>query len=152
MRFWIDTEYHDTGTHVELISLGAVSQDGREFYAISTEFDADGLLPWTRENVLTHLSPRDSGDWRSLQDIGSDCLAFVGDSPAEFWSYISTDDSYLVTRLLPYGLNGLPENLPFECWSSAVGNAHSPIYWHCPTPGSGCVWHHNYVASQFDRV
>ena len=31
--------------------------------------------------------------------------------------------------------------------ASAVGNAHSPIYWHCPTPGSGCVWHHNYVES-----
>lgn len=116
MRFWIDTEYHDTGKHVELISLGALAEDGREFYAISTEFNPDELLPWTKENVLPHLSPRDSGDWKSIQEIGSDFRAFVGDSPAEFWSYIATYDWYLVTRLLPYGLNGLPENWPFECW------------------------------------
>ena len=116
MRFWIDTELHDTGKHVELISLGAIAEDGREFYAISTEFDCAAVRSWTKANVLPSLEPRQSPVWKPLSTIAEEFLTFVGDEPAEFWSYIATYDWYLITRLLPYGLDGLPENWPFECW------------------------------------
>lgn len=116
MRFWIDTELHDNGKYIELISLGAVAADGREFYAISTEFDPAGVTPWVQQHVLPFLEPRTSPVWQPLSAIAEAFLAFVGDEPAEFWSYIATYDWYLVTRLLPDGLDGLPDNWPFECW------------------------------------
>jgi hypothetical protein len=116
MRFWIDTEYHHNGQNIELISLGAVSEDDREFYAISTEFDVKAVKPWVKEQVLPYLEPRSSSVRKSLSEIRQAFVEFVGDQPAEFWSYISTNDWYLVTNLLPGDLDGLPHNWPFECW------------------------------------
>ena len=40
MRYFYDTEFIENGRTIELISIGVVAEDGREFYAISTEFDA----------------------------------------------------------------------------------------------------------------
>ena len=52
MRFWLDTEYYDDGKEVALISLGAVAEDDREFYAISTDFDPDAVKPWIKRECL----------------------------------------------------------------------------------------------------
>jgi hypothetical protein len=116
MRSWIDTEYDDSHAEVQLISLGAVAEDGREFFAISTEFDPANAKPWIKENVAPYLDPRDSPAWKPRGEMASEFLAFVGDEPAEFWSLIATYDWYLLTRLLFGGLDNLPSNWPFECW------------------------------------
>ena len=39
MRYFYDTEFIDNGRIIDLISIGVVAEDGREFYAVSTEFD-----------------------------------------------------------------------------------------------------------------
>jgi hypothetical protein len=39
VKYFIDTEYFDREQVIDLISLGVVAEDGREFYAISTEFE-----------------------------------------------------------------------------------------------------------------
>lgn len=39
MRYFYDTEFIDDGRTIELISIGMVSEDGREYYAVSTAFD-----------------------------------------------------------------------------------------------------------------
>ena len=39
MKFFYDTEFIEDGTTIDLISVGVVGEDGREFYAVSTEFD-----------------------------------------------------------------------------------------------------------------
>ena len=50
MKYFIDTEFIDREHVLDLISLGVVAEGGREFYAISTEFDpahANALsVPW----------------------------------------------------------------------------------------------------------
>ncbi len=132
MRFWLDTEYYDDGKEVALISLGAVAEDDREFYAISTDFDPDAVKPWIKENVLPHLAPRESPAWKPLTSIATQFLDFVGDEPAEFWSFIATYDWYLVTRVLFSGLDDLPSNWPFECWDLHqwawhLGNPQLPL-------------------------
>ena len=99
MRFWLDTEYEDSGAQLELISLGAVAEDGREFYAISTEFDPSRVKPWVKENVLPHLAPRESSVWKPLHTIGTEFVAFVGEEPAEFWSLIATADWHMVVQV-----------------------------------------------------
>jgi hypothetical protein len=42
VRFFYDCEFIEDGTTIDLVSIGVVGEDGREFYAVSTEFDPDG--------------------------------------------------------------------------------------------------------------
>ena len=39
VRYFYDTEFIDDGRTIELISIGVAAEDGREYYAVSTEFD-----------------------------------------------------------------------------------------------------------------
>ena len=55
VRYWYDTEFIDTGSTIDLIIIGIVAEDGREYYAQSCEFNIDKASPWVRENVLMHL-------------------------------------------------------------------------------------------------
>ena len=38
-RYFYDTEFIEDGTTIDLVSIGIVDEAGREFYAVSTEFD-----------------------------------------------------------------------------------------------------------------
>ena len=40
---------------IELISIGIVADDGREYYAVSNEFDPYEVNDWVKENVLTEI-------------------------------------------------------------------------------------------------
>ena len=55
MRYFYDTEFIDDGRTIELISIGVAAEDGREYYAISTEFDPDRAGAWVRKHVLPKL-------------------------------------------------------------------------------------------------
>ncbi len=114
MKIWFDTEFTDGGNIPKLISIGAVSEDHREFYAISTDFDRRTASPWVRDNVLPLLDSPDAPSWKSNSTIASEFVAFVGPDPVEFWSLIATTDWYLLTQLLG-GFDNLPKNWPFEC-------------------------------------
>ena len=57
VRYFYDTEFIDNGRIIELISIGVVAEDGREYYAISTEFDPERAGRWVRANVLPKLPP-----------------------------------------------------------------------------------------------
>ncbi len=39
MRYFYDCEFIEDGRTIELVSIGVVDENGREFYAVSTEFD-----------------------------------------------------------------------------------------------------------------
>lgn len=39
MKYWIDTEFIERPFTIDLISIGLVAEDGREFYAESSEVD-----------------------------------------------------------------------------------------------------------------
>ena len=43
MKYWIDTEFIAIPYIIDLISIGLVAEDGREFYAESSEVD------WSKE-------------------------------------------------------------------------------------------------------
>lgn len=57
MKYWYDTEFHDDGKTIDLISIGIVAEDNREFYAVSADFDQHKLSenPWLVENVWPSL-------------------------------------------------------------------------------------------------
>lgn len=54
-RYWLDTEFIDDGRTIDLISIGIVCEDEREYYAQSCEFDHRKASDWVKNNVLSHL-------------------------------------------------------------------------------------------------
>ena len=69
MRYFYDTEFIDNGRIIDLISIGVVAEDGREFYAVSTEFDPESAGRWVRTHVLPKLPSPASRMWRSRRQI-----------------------------------------------------------------------------------
>ena len=57
MKYFYDTEFIDDGRTIELISIGVAAEDGREYYAISTEFNPERAGRWVRAHVLPKLPP-----------------------------------------------------------------------------------------------
>ena len=62
MKFWFDTEFIEDGRTIDLISIGVVAQDGREFYAQNQECDWSRASDWVARNVLIHLAEFDMGE------------------------------------------------------------------------------------------
>lgn len=68
MRCFYDTEFLEDGRTIELISIGMVTDDGREYYAVNADMPVDRVRahPWLKENVWPHLPVRGqyTGDGR----------------------------------------------------------------------------------------
>ena len=63
-RYFIDTEFVEDGKTIDLISIGIVCSDGREYYAINRDCDFSKASDWVKDNVLIHLPPRpESLEW-----------------------------------------------------------------------------------------
>ena len=97
-RYFIDSEFIEDGKIIDLISIGIVSDDGREYYAINQDCDFFKANDWIKENVLEDLFEAPlSEDWRSKNTIASEILDFVGwrqnephfneGKKPEFWGY-----------------------------------------------------------------
>lgn len=57
MRVFYDTEFLENGRTIDLISIGMVSDDGREYYAVNAAAPMDRIRtePWLMANVVPHL-------------------------------------------------------------------------------------------------
>ncbi|HEX6969125.1 MAG TPA: 3'-5' exoribonuclease [Micromonosporaceae bacterium] len=57
MKYFYDTEFLDDGASIDLISIGIVAEDGREYYAVSSDMPLDRIKDndWLVRNVLPHL-------------------------------------------------------------------------------------------------
>jgi len=75
VRYWYDSEFLEDGKTIELISIGIVAEDGREYYAVNDDITKSprrpfkGRLPrrikrheWLMSNVVPSL-PKPHGDW-----------------------------------------------------------------------------------------
>lgn len=114
MRYFYDTEFIDDGYTIELISIGVVAEDGREYYAVSTEFDAGRAGPWVRTHVLPKLPSPASPLWRSRRQIRSDLEEFfgiAGAEPIELWAWVGAYDHVALCQL--WGpMTALPAAMP----------------------------------------
>lgn len=117
MRYFYDTEFIEDGRSIELISIGVVAEDDREYYAVSTEFDPDRAGSWVRAHVLPKLPPPSSPLWRSRRRIREDLEEFFGVSgagdagPIELWAWIGAYDHVALCQL--WGtMPELPRALP----------------------------------------
>lgn len=101
MRFFYDTEFIEDGTTIDLVSIGIVGEDGREYYAVSTAFDPAKANTWVRNNVLNQLPEPSDKAWRSPQLIREEILAFLLDSPGdpELWAWVGAYDHVVLAQL-----------------------------------------------------
>jgi len=112
-RYFYDCEFIENGRTIDLVSIGMVREDGREFYAVSTEFNPNHAIDWVRRNVLDKLPAPADKAWRSLEQIRADLLAFLsepGDS-VELWAWMSAYDHVALCQL--WGdMRALPRRIP----------------------------------------
>ena len=105
MRYFYDTEFIEDGRTIELISIGVVAEDGREYYAVSAEFDPERAGRWVRANVLPKLPPPASPLWRSRKQIRLDLEEFLRVSdvgatePIELWAWVGAYDHVALCQL-----------------------------------------------------
>lgn len=110
MRFWFDTEFYEDGREIELISIGAVSEDGRTYYAETRSAARLACKSeWLRSNVFPHLT----GEKKDKSAIADDLIAFMGSGP-EIWAYYADYDWVALCQL--YGrMIDLPKGWPMYC-------------------------------------
>lgn len=105
-RYFYDCEFIEDGVTIDLVSIGVVDEFGREFYAVSTEFDPTRAIPWVRDNVLNLLpSPADKA-WRSRERIRAELLEFLTEPLAgrpqetiELWAWYGAYDHVCLAQL-----------------------------------------------------
>jgi 3' exoribonuclease, RNase T-like len=117
-RYFYDCEFIEDGRVVDLVSIGVVDERGREFYAVSTQFDASRAVPWVRRNVLDKLPSPADPVWRSRERIRDDLYEFliapVRANPGEhleLWAWFAAYDHVALAQL--WGpMPALPKEIP----------------------------------------
>lgn len=117
MRIFFDTEFIDDGTTVDLISIGMVREDGKEYYAESSEYAPSKACEWVRQNVYPHLT----GPEKSRGTIAREIAEFVGPHP-EFWAYYAAYDWLCLCQLY-----GRMLDVPAD-WPNFVNDLQSVRY------------------------
>jgi len=114
MKIFFDTEFIEDGKTIDMISIGAVKENGETFYAISNEFNAENASTWVKENVLDKLTPSELEKYSApKKEIAEEFVKFCGKNP-EFWAYYADYDWVLLCQL--YGtMMDLPEAFPKFC-------------------------------------
>ena len=143
MKYFIDLEFIESGHGypIDLISIGIVAEDGREFYAISTEFTPTTANDWVVCNVLLGLPPILVGPdarllatqcdsrwspqlarkldgpspWKNRAQIRRDIVGFIGNDPTpEFWGEWCSYDWVVFCQIFGTMMH-LPAGFPMRC-------------------------------------
>ena len=127
MKYWLDTEFIERPYGIDLISVGLVAEDGREFYAESSEVDWSKASQWTLETVRPQLD----GSGMTREDIGYAVRRFVDqDAHPVFWGYFPAYD-WVAFAWLFGDMNELPFRFPQLCldvkqWAIELGDPALP--------------------------
>lgn len=127
MLYALDTEFCEDGARIELISIGLMAEDGREFYAESQEADLSKANPWVTAHVLPVLWHRQAiktqgnlwsrdggiGGYLSRRDIARELQCFCGESPTFIGYYCAYD--WVVLCQLFGTMMALPAGWPMYC-------------------------------------
>lgn len=139
MRYFYDTEFIEDGTAIDLISIGIVAEDGREYYAQNHDCHYGDASEWVWRNVYPHLhhfalrghrsckpwaayeGQRGTGAckdadclWRYRQTIGDEIKAFCDPGKygkPEFWAYYAAYDHVALCQIFGTMMD-LPEGFP----------------------------------------
>lgn len=120
MRIFYDTEFLQMpGKYIELISIGMVAQDGREFYAVNSEMNTLTIARdrWLMDNVMSSIGHVEETSYitafgtpikdlritdehaMNAHDIRKGILDFIGEEEAELWAWMGAHDHRVLTTL-----------------------------------------------------
>lgn len=135
MKYFLDTEFYEHDKTIELLSIGIVTEDGREYYAetgLALEWLVKGNCPddWLKANVVPHFTGENTLDDEALK---STLLQFCDPSAygkPEFWGYYA-DYDWVVFCWLFGRMIDLPKGFPMYCrdvkqWADTLGNPRLP--------------------------
>lgn len=136
MKYFLDTEFIEAGRRnpVTLISIGIIAEDGRSFYAISSEFNPDDANDWVKANVLTRLNDMVLATYHlgrvPVAEIAHGVRSFVGKDKPEFWGYYADYDWVVFCQMFGAMID-LPKGWPMYCrdlkqFADNVGNPKLP--------------------------
>lgn len=131
VKYFYDTEFHEDGKTIDLISIGMVSEDGREFYAVSSEFDTRRVAKnrWLMDNVMPSIQHetftvvdfygapvvRDiyvtDPAVKTREEIRDGILEFVDGTWPEFWNWYGAYDHVALCQLFGKMVD-LPKKFP----------------------------------------
>ncbi|PDP87786.1 hypothetical protein CQJ94_10510 [Glycomyces fuscus] len=128
MRVYYDTEFVERGPEhpLVLVSIGMVAEDGRELYAVSSEFDQDLVRshPWLSEHVWAQLPLRAGPEGTTVLDTGHPHVrtraeiarmvhGFLRATPEpQLWAWYGSYDHVLLCQL--WGtVRDMPREVPF---------------------------------------
>ncbi|MGH8794914.1 MAG: polyadenylate-specific 3'-exoribonuclease AS [Stackebrandtia sp.] len=117
-RYFYDCEFIEDGVTIDLVSIGVVDERGREFYAVSAEFDESKAIPWVRKNVLEKLPPPSDQAWQMRKKIRDDLYEFLTEpmrgaskGRIELWAWYGAYDHVVLAQL--WGpMPALPRAIP----------------------------------------
>ena len=100
MKYFYDTEFLEDGKTIELISIGIVAEDGREYYAINDDMPYDRIAKdaWLMDNVVAHLG---HGRKISKTQIRDEVAVFLysEDEDVELWADYAAYDHVVLAQL-----------------------------------------------------
>lgn len=118
MKYWFDTEFMEDGKTIELLSIGLVAEDGREYYAVSADADWSRANDWVKANVLPHL---DRSIAKPRTQIRHELLQFIGHAEydqhtgtkrrPEIWGWYASYDWVVLCQLFGRMID-LPKDWP----------------------------------------
>jgi hypothetical protein len=169
VRYWFDTEFHEDGRTIDLISIGLVAEDGRQYYAVSKDFNRVLAFDhsWLAANVLLYLPWKslppgeplrwasaemdvETGLWKHREEIRNDLLRFCNPEQygkPEFWAYYADYDWVALCQLFGKMID-LPKRWPMYCrdlkqWADMLDNSKLPEQNTCE--------HHALADAQWNR-
>lgn len=144
MKYFLDTEFIERPCTIDLLSVGIVAEDGRQFYAEASDADHSQASDWVKENVIAHLWHKHeeftedealgwnglSGGFLTKHEIGLGIRLFIRDEKPEFWGYYA-DYDWVVFCWLQGTMMDLPKGWPMYCRDikqlcDALGNPKLP--------------------------
>lgn len=148
-NYFLDTEFIETPGHIELISIGLVSETGREYYAVNSDCDCTNADDWVLENVLRKMPEYNTKDnnlrattvLKTTKDIRNEIYEFCGQDKGEeceFYGFYSSYD-WVVFCWIFGKMIDLPSGFPKYCidlkqmmWQLGLDSEWKHKY--CPDP------------------
>ena len=135
VKYFFDTEFIEDGKTIDLLSIGIVSEDGRELYLCNQDAKLDKADEWVIWNVFPSLRVKHADCWywsaRHIDvDNHSDSSSAViphheirgrvkefvdfGSGKPEFWAYYADYDWVVLCQLFGRMID-LPKGWPMYC-------------------------------------
>lgn len=168
MRYFYDTEFKEDGRTIDLISIGIVCEDGREYYAVSDEFDTRRVAQdnWLMDNVMSSIDhiKHVSVDFEgapvvrdllvtdpaaiSKAQMAQDILDFTAGTKVEWWNWYGAYDHVALCQIWGRMID-LPEGMPM--YSNDIKQLHKQAGF-CAMPKQPAGLHNALEDAKFNVI